>query len=100
MMNRITAIFATTTTDSTRAESLVPVMTSRVSTSSMPKATQFVPVSTCECSTSQAGVLTSKPSRVATRYVAHTRATRAAATSSSRISAQPTSQAQISPMAT
>ena len=97
---RITATFATTTMVSTRDDSLVPVTISAVRISSSSGATRFTLASGPKYCAMPLGSVTPKPSKVAMKYADQTRATIAAAVTSSSTSAQPTSQAHISPKVT
>src|SRR6266508_5495640 len=100
MTSTMTATFASTTVVSTRADSLVPVTTRAVRSSSSTGAIRLTFASGALYVTTKSGNPTPKPSIVATKYADQTRATIAAAVTSSRTSAQPTSHAQISPNAT
>jgi hypothetical protein len=85
---------------STRPDSFVPNMTNSISTITSPAATHPMPSAPLACSTKPDGTSTPNPFRVATRYSAQYLETKAAAITSSSTSAQPTTQAQISPNAT
>ena len=98
--SRITATLAITTTVSTRADSFVPVTISAVRISSSSGATRLTLASGPKNWATPAGSVTPNPSRVARKYADQTRATIAAAVTSSSTSAQPTSQAHISPKVT
>ena len=98
--SRITATFAITTTVSTRADSLVPVTISAVRISSSIGATRLTLASGPKNCATPPGRIRPKPSSVARKYADQTLATIAAAVTSSSTSAQPTSQAHISPNVT